>query len=161
MTRSPLSQLFGSAAVVVGLLFLVGCEKKGTTGGPGVSGTSTSTSLGSSTTTTVANSAATFNLTAPSTSTTIKQGDSKTVTIGIKRGRDFDQAVPLTFTATPPTGVTIDPPAPMIKSGDKEVTIAVVTAPDTAPGDFTITVVGHPGTGEDSTTDFKVTVEKK
>lgn len=161
MRRLLSNQLSGVAAVFIGLVILTGCDKKGSTGGPGVSSTSTTTTSGNSaTTTTVTNSAATFNLTVPSTSTSIKQGDSKTITVGIKAGRDFDQAVSLMFTDLP-TGVKIDPAAPMLKAGDKEASLVVTAAPDAAPGDYTIKVTGHPATGEDSTADLKISVEKK
>jgi uncharacterized membrane protein len=160
MTRFPSSQLF-PAAVVLGLSILAGCDKKGTTGGPGVSTTSTSTTNGNAvTTTTVSNSSATFNLTVPSTSTSIKQGDSKTISMGLKAGKDFDQTVSLAFDGVP-TGVKIDPPAPILKSGDKDVSLVLTAAPDAAPGDYTVKVTGHPATGEDSTADLKISVEKK
>src|SRR5690242_15941185 len=106
---------FGIAVFVAGAAILAGCEKKGTSGGPGVTTTTTSPSSTTTTpgvtTTTVTNSSETFKVTAPSGTTTVKQGDSKTVTIGISRGRDFDQAVSLKFSGEP-AGVKIDPPTP-------------------------------------------------
>ena len=60
-----------------------------------------------------------------------------------------------------PTGVKIDPAAPMLKAGDKEASLVVTAAPDAAPGEYTIKVTGHPATGEDSTADLKISVEKK
>jgi hypothetical protein len=155
--RIALSRLLGGGAVTFALLLAAGCEKKGTTGGPGVTGTSVP---GSATTTTIVESHQTFNVTVPSTSTTIKQGESKTVTIGVSRGRDFDQTVALKFNDLP-AGVTVDPPNAAVKSGDKETSVGVAAAASAAPGDYVIKVVGQPATGDASTADLKITIEKK
>src|SRR5688500_10082432 len=54
-----------------------------------------------------------FRLDAPNLATTIKQGETKIVTIGIARAKNFDQDVTLKFEGVP-EGVTIDPAEPMI-----------------------------------------------
>jgi len=151
-----LNRVLGGGAVTFALLLAAGCEKKGTTGGPGVTGTA----AGNATTTTVVESHQTFNVTVPSTSTTINQGESKTVSIGVSRGRDFDQTVALKFDGLP-AGVTVDPPNAAIKSGDKETKVGVAAAADAAPGEYVIKVVGQPATGESSSADLKITIEKK
>ena len=161
MSRFSSIPFFGAAAFVVGAALLAGCEKKGTSGGPGVTTTTaTTTTTLATTTTTVANSGETFKVTVPSGTTSVKQGDSKTVTIGVSRGRDFDQAVALKLSGMP-AGVTIDPATPTIKSGDKEVSVAIVAAADAKPGEATINVTGHPMSGEDSTAEFTIKVEAK
>jgi len=161
MKSFALGKSVGTAAIISALLLAAGCDKKGSTGGPGVGTTTGTTPAGNATTATaVINSSETFNVTVPSTSTTIKQGESKTVTVGIKRARDFDQAVSLKYSGQP-AGVTIDPATSTIKSGDKDTTVAVTAAADAAPGEYVIKVTGHPATGEDSTADLKITIEKK
>ena len=67
----------------------------------------------------------TFNLTASSTS--LKQGETKTVLIGIKRGKNFQDDVTVKFTDMP-QGVTLDPASLTIKHGetDTKVTLKAV-----------------------------------
>jgi len=57
-----------------------------------------------------------FTLSTPHLSTSLKQGETQTVVVGIKRDKSFDQAVALTF-GNMPTGVTLKPDAPVIKHG--------------------------------------------
>jgi len=159
MNGIALTRVLGGSALTLALLVAIGCDKKGTTGGPGVSGTNNS-GTGNATTTTVSESRQTFNVTVPSTATTIKQGESKTVTIGVSRGRDFDQAVALKFNDLP-AGVTVDPPNAAIKSGDKETSLGIAAAATAAPGDYVIKVVAQPATGDASTADLKIKVEAK
>jgi len=45
--------------------------------------------------------------------------------------------------------------------GDKEVKVTVKVADDTALGEFTVKVTGHPTSGADATNEFKITVAKK
>lgn len=100
----------------------------------------------------------TFRLDAPNLATTIKQGETKIVTIGISRSENFDQDVKLIF-AELPKGVTIEPAEPIIKKGEKEVKFDVTATADAALNDFTIKMTGHPATGKDATNEFKLTVE--
>lgn len=101
----------------------------------------------------------TFRLDAPNLATTLKQGETQVVTIGISRAKDFDQDVTLEFVDVP-KGVTIDPEKPVIKAGEMEVKLNVTAAPDAAINDFTIKMIGHPETGEDATNEFKLSVQK-
>ena len=171
-----------TAAVLVTAL---GC-KEGTPGGPGAkpAPSSTSSTTSSSTTTTdtpsspdtstttitttpdtgktenpVVDPENTFRLDAPNLAVTIKQGETKEVTIGISRATNFQEDVTLEFGELP-KGVTIEPADPMIKAGDKEVKINVKADAEAALNDFTIKVIGHPTKGADATTELKLTVEK-
>jgi hypothetical protein len=132
------------------LLVGVGCHP-GTTGGPGVPG-------GRGTLTHPAEN--TFSLDVPNLATKVKQGEAKEVTIGLDRGKNFDQDVNLKFEDLP-TGVTIEPASPTIKHGEKDAKVTVHAADDAAIGDFTVKVVGHPNKGENAANTFKLTVEKK
>lgn len=100
----------------------------------------------------------TFRLDAPNLATSIKQGETKVVTIGITRSTNFDQDVTLSFVDLP-KGITIAPAEPKIKHGEKEVKLNITAAADAALNDFTIKMIGHPATGKDATNEFKLTVE--
>jgi hypothetical protein len=99
-----------------------------------------------------------FRLDAPNLATTVKQGETKVVTIGISRSKNFDQDVTLMFEGVP-KGVTIDPAEPVIKRGDKEVKLNVTAAGDASLNSFTIKMTGHPATGKDAANEFKLTVQ--
>jgi uncharacterized membrane protein len=135
----------------VALLVATGCHP-GTTGGPGVPGGSKSF--------TGAPGENAFRLDMPNLATKVKQGETKAVSIGIDRGKNFDQDVTLAFENLP-KGVTVEPPKPVIKHGDKEVSVTIHTAEDAAVGDFTIKVDGQPAKGDPASNTFKLTVDKK
>jgi hypothetical protein len=131
-------------------LVLVGCDR-GIPGGPGASNPANGKPV-------VGQADETFTLSVPTMSTSIKQGETKTVTIAIKRGRNFDEDVALKFTDIP-KGLTLDPVAPTIKHGDTEAKINLKAANDAALGDFTIQVSGHPTKGPDASNNFRVTIK--
>ena len=93
-------------------------------------------------------------------SITIHQGETKDASIGIERGKNFDEDVTLAF-ADGPQGVTLSAASPVIKHGDTEAKVTVKALADASLGDFTIKVTGHPAKGADATTDLKITVAKK
>jgi uncharacterized membrane protein len=102
----------------------------------------------------------TFKLTLPSMSTHVKQGESKTASISISRGKSFTQDVRLSFENLPP-GVTIEPTTTTIKPGDSSVTVTIRASDTAEPGDHAVRVIGHPTSGPDSNGDMKITVTKK
>lgn len=138
---------------VAGAVGLAGCDK-GTPGGPGATGS------GSGRGTAVTTADDSFTLSTPTLSTSIKQGESKVVTIGIKRGKNFGQDVNLKLEGLP-KGVTADPMSPAIKAGEEDAKVTMKAADDAALGDFTVKVTGHPKTGADASNEFKLTVDKK
>jgi hypothetical protein len=101
-----------------------------------------------------------FTLSTPSLSTSLKQGGTQTVSIGIKRDKRFDQDVTLTF-GDMPTGVTLQPQSPVIKHGDADKQVTLTGANDAALGDFAIKVTGHPEKGADASSELNITVAKK
>ena len=101
----------------------------------------------------------TFSLSLPSLSTRLKQGETKTITIGISRGKNFDQDVSLQLNDLP-QGVAIEPGNLAISHAEKDVSVRVSASPDAALGDFSVRVVGHPGQGVDATNDLKLTIIK-
>jgi hypothetical protein len=139
--------------LVMALVTFTGCNTKGTPGGPGATDPNAKKPL-------YGQANDTFDLTRPTLSTTLKQGDTVESSIGIKRGKNFDQDVTLTF-ADVPKGVTIDPASPVIKHGDTETKFTLKAADDASLGDFAINVTGHPTKGADASHEFKLTVAKK
>lgn len=101
----------------------------------------------------------TFRLDAPNLGTTIKQGESQIVKIGISRAKNFDQDVKLEFQGVP-KGVTIEPMDAMIKAGDEHINLTVKADADAALDNHEIMIVGHPESGADATNKFTITIEK-
>ena len=71
----------------------IGCTQ-GTPGGPGTTGKSSSQPVYGQTDDT-------FNLSVPVMSTSVQQGEQTEATIGIKRAKNFDEDVSLTFADVP------------------------------------------------------------
>jgi len=138
--------------MMLAVFALTGCNQ-GTPGGPGVTNPPHKQPA-------YGENENTFNLSVPHMSTTLHQGETKEASIGIARGKNFDGDVTLIF-AEGPKGVTLDSASPMIKHGDTEAKVTLKAAADASLGDFTIKVTGHPVTGADATSEFKVTVAKK
>jgi len=147
--------LFGVSLAVVVLgaaATLTGCNQ-GTSGGPGVAAPPSEKPI-------VGQTDETFGLDVPLLSTNLNQGETATVSIGIKRGTNMDGDVTLMFAGLP-EGVTIDPPTPSIKREDTEAQFTLRAADDASLGDFTVKVMGHPTRGGDASTDLKLTVAKQ
>src|SRR5262249_2350679 len=138
---------------VVAGMSLSGCNTKSTPGGPGATKPEGSKPA-------LGQAEDTFTLSVPTLTTHIKQGETKSETTSIKRGRNFDEDVTLKFDNVP-KGVTITPSSSTIKHGDTEAKVTIKAADDAAVGDFTIKVTGHPSKGNDATSEFKLTVDKK
>ena len=143
--------LFAGLLLVVFVAF-TGCNL-GTRGGPGATNPNASKPL-------YGQSDDTFNLSVPSLSTALKQGETKAASIGIKRGTNFDEKVTLKF-ASMPKGVTLDPASPVINRGETEAKVAFTAADDASLGDFTIQVTGHPTKGVDASNELMITVAKR
>jgi uncharacterized membrane protein len=134
------------------LAALIGCNQtKHTAGGPGAGTTGERGPL-------YGEKDNTFDLALSAQS--VKQGESKEVTVGIKRGTNFDQDVGLRFVDLP-TGVTVTPIGPDLKHGEGDTRVTLAATDAAAPGDYTVKVVGHPATGGDAAAEFKLTVAAK
>jgi len=101
----------------------------------------------------------TWELDTPS-SVKVKQGDDREISFGIKKGKNVDADVALSFHDAP-KGISFDPANPTIKHGEGKVDVKMKVAADAATGDFDINVTGHPDKGADAHGKFKVTVDKK
>jgi hypothetical protein len=139
------------AVAVVALIGLTGCNQS-TPGGPGATKADRGPSL--------TQGENTFDLVPPRLETDIKQGETKTVTIGISRGKNFGQDVKLDF-GKAPQGVKITPKATELKASEKEMPVTIEAEKDAALGEHTITVTGTPAAeGSKATATFKIQVEK-
>jgi hypothetical protein len=138
--------------LVVAFVAIVGCDQgKKTAGGPGATTPEGKPPM-------FGQADDTFNLNLAAQS--VKQGDAKEVTVGIKRGTNFDQDVGLRFVDLP-AGVTVTPTGPALKHGDGDAKVTLKVADDAAPGDYTVKVMGHPTRGGDATAEFQLTVAPK
>jgi hypothetical protein len=81
----------------------------------------------------------TFRLELPKDVTTMKQGERRTITIGMTRGINFDQDVTIDFVQAP-AGITFEPARPILKHGERDVTVVVNAADDAALNEFSIQV---------------------
>src|SRR5947199_275317 len=138
--------------LVIALAAFTGCNN-GTPGGPGAKDKDAKKPL-------YGQAENTFNLSVPTRSTTLQQGETKEVVIGIKTGKNLDQDVTLTFAGLP-TGVTVEPANPVVKQADTEAKVILKGTADAAVGDFTVKVTGHPTKGADASTELKVSVAKQ
>ncbi len=60
-----------------------------------------------------------------------------------------------------PTGVTLEPVAPVINHGEKAVLITLTAANDAALGNFIIKAIGHPTKGADASSELKLAIVMK
>ena len=98
-----------------------------------------------------------FRLTSPFFTTDIKQGDSKTVTVSVKRDEFFKEDVRLQAEASP--GISVDPTNVRVKAGDSPDVQFQITAPgDAAIGEYRVHVKGTPEKGQPFSTEIKVKV---
>ncbi len=139
------------AAILFGALVIpMGCNQ-GTSGGPGATILPSKKPM-------VGQTEDTFSLVMSSAK--LNQGETKTVSVGINRGKNFGQDISLKV-GDLPKGVTSDPASPVIKHGDTDAKITLKAAGDAALGDFTIKVAGHPTKGADAVAELKISVAKQ
>src|SRR4051812_44745360 len=134
---------------LVGMLTFVGCAT-GTSGGPGAMESDRNPIVGQAD--------ETFQLSM--TETILRQGETKSISITIKRALNFEEDVTLRFPDLP-KGLSIDKANPLIRHGDVEARFALTATDDAALGDFSLKVTGHPTKGTDATNKFNVTVNQK
>jgi hypothetical protein len=134
------------------LLGNVGCNAGSTPGGPGATRSTSRPAL-----TTADDS---FDLRPPTTETDLKQGETKTVTLGIDRGKNFDQDVKLDFTGEP-MGVEVSAADSVLKAGAKDVQVTIKAAKDAALGKHTIVVNGIPAkSGKTASAEFTIQIHE-
>lgn len=135
-------------AVPVGVaLVLAGCNP-GTSGGPGATEPATKTSI-------LGQAEDTFSL--GLSGTTIRRGETKSLTIEINRGENFAEDVLLEFKDLP-IGITLGPGSLLVTSGEANATVELVAASDAPLGEYTVHLSGHPTRGADAVTAMQLTV---
>jgi uncharacterized membrane protein len=129
---------------LVGLVVVVGCNTSPTGGGT--------------------DRAATFSLSAPPTSTTVKHGTSETVKVSISKGRDFKEDVDFTAEVINPAdkGLKVSVEPKHWKASDPTEVKVMATADDkTAAGDYTVRLTAKPAKGDATSVDIKFKVTEK
>ena len=98
-----------------------------------------------------------FKVVVPTFSTEIKQGQMQTVTVSLDRGDFFKRDVKLQIETV--KGISIEPSSVIIKASDKpDVQLQISAAQDAAIGEYRVTVLGIPKTGESTSMEFNVSV---
>jgi uncharacterized membrane protein len=102
----------------------------------------------------------TFTVSAPTTSTTIKQDNKETVKLSLSRGSDFKKAVKLSVSAPDRIEAKLNKDT-IAPSDPTDFTVTISVAKDAPLGDQTIKVTATPeGGGSATNVEFKVKVEK-
>jgi hypothetical protein len=129
-----------------------GCNKQSPPGGPGASNDD---NLGL---TTAENA---FRLKPPMLESMVKEGETKKITIGVTRGKNFDQDVKLEFSDVP-HGIKITPDSNEVKANAKEVGVTIEATKDAALGEHTVKLTGTPArSGEPTATTLKIRITKE
>jgi hypothetical protein len=145
MTRMTL------ALLATGVLAAVGCENKSPPGGPGAARPDSGSSH-------VGTPDNTFRITVANT--TLKQGESKTVTVSIKRGTNFDQDVKLEV-ENAPQGVTFKFDDATLHASATETHLTIDASKDAALGEHKVMIAATPArAGTATQTEMKVEVKK-
>lgn len=101
-----------------------------------------------------------FAVSVPRLSTSLKQGETQTVAIGISRDKHFTEDVTLTFGKLP-EGVTIAPETAVLSSDSSESVFTLTGTEDASLGNFTVDVTGHPAKGAETSGAFNLAVTGK
>ena len=143
---------FLTSLAMIAVMAICGCTQ-GTPGGPGTTdATNKKPTFGLA--------EETFNLSVPVMATSVQQGEKTEMTIGIKRGTNFDEDVAIIFGEIP-AGVTIEPASPQIKRSDADTKIVLTAVGDAPVGEFKVKLSGHPTKGGDAHVELKLTVMAK
>lgn len=98
-----------------------------------------------------------FRITAPTFATSIKQGDTQTVTVSLQRDKYFKQEVKIEVTAT--DGIEVEPDEVDVEASQSPDVLLQITAPkDAALGEYQVRVVATPETGIPTSKSFMVKV---
>jgi hypothetical protein len=145
--RNAIVAVFGIA-----LIGIWGCGESTPPGGPGAKNPPNQQ--------TSAAKADTFKLSLPSGSTHVKQGESKTTSISVDKGKTFAQDIRLSFENLP-QGVTMEPATATVRSGDTKESFTIKASDTAQPGETAVRVIGRPTSGPESTGEMRITVDKK
>jgi uncharacterized membrane protein len=140
-------------AFLAASLLAAGCETKSPPGGPGAPGPN-------GTPPRVTTPDNTFQINVPAMETDIKQGESKTVTISISRGTNFDQDVNLEI-VNAPQGVTFKFHEATIRAADKESHLTITASENAALGEHKVQIKATPArSGTATSVDMTIEVKR-
>jgi uncharacterized membrane protein len=98
-----------------------------------------------------------FKISIPTFDTKIKQGETRDVTISLKRGEFFKRDVRLEI--RPSEGISVTPTSALVRGSDNpDVQLQIAVAKDANLGEYRVHIRGTPETGEATSTEFKVKV---
>lgn len=98
-----------------------------------------------------------FKVGTPTFITKVKQGETESVTIALKREKYFKRDVELEITAS--KGISVEPNEATVRGNDTpEVKLMVTAAADADLGEYKIFVKATPESGEPTSTEIKVKV---
>ena len=98
-----------------------------------------------------------FKITVPILGTTIKQGETRTVGVSLKRGDYFKQDVDLRIEVA--EGIKVEPANITIKASDKaDLQVRFTADQNTAIGEYKVTFTGVPKTGEPASAEYNLKV---
>ena len=98
-----------------------------------------------------------FNIVPPALGVRIKQGETESVTVSLRRGEYFKRDVALDIRAS--KGISVDPAQAMVRASEKaDVALRITAAKDAALGEYKIFVKATPTTGEATSTEITVKV---
>ena len=98
-----------------------------------------------------------FKIAAPTFTTVIKQGETQSVAVLLKRGDYFKQDVKLQIEAA--EGISVEPTSVTVKASDRpDMQLMITVDQNAALGEYRVSVKGTPETGESTSTEFNVRV---
>jgi len=101
-----------------------------------------------------------FTIRGPSTTSTVEQGEVRTVNLTVDRGKDFNQTIKLTAEA--PTGLASELDHNVIRPADTgDVHMKIIVAKDFPSGNKTIKVIATPDSGNPTALDINVNVKAR
>lgn len=100
-----------------------------------------------------------FKIAVPTFGTKIKQGETQSVAISLKRGESFKQDVTLEIKLFKGKSLTFEPAKIVVKADDNpDLQIMITALNDANLGEYKVFVIGTPTTGEATSTEFNVKV---
>jgi uncharacterized membrane protein len=100
-----------------------------------------------------------FKIAVPTFDTKIKQGETQKVAISLERGESFKQDVTMEIKLFKGKGITFEPAKIVVKASDAlDVQLMVTALKDANLGEYKVSVVGTPTTGEPTSVVFNVKV---
>jgi uncharacterized membrane protein len=144
MYRTTLTML------AAGAMAIVGCENKSPPGGPGTAASNSGRTAGTPDNT--------FRISAPGV--TLKQGETKAITVSVTRGVNFDQDLKLEV-MNGPQGVTFKFDDSTLRASAKEAHLTIEASNEAALGEHKVAIKATPAReGAATNTEIKIEIKK-